>query len=351
MDSWLEQIQALLSTPANISNSLVHIKARPHICGLFCDGTRICAVGDNICSIQTPQHQQNLPIPIPTPKTVCAGLANSGANLCMMNKPNLLVDVQPCAPFTIAVATPSGQHSQNNVCRRRGLLPLPLLDSSFHYQTCYINPHTSDTFMSPQAIINSSNGSLDKWQMEGYTNGQPVLLTFYSPSGLLKISIWLEQQDGLYYCTTDTFTVDTNPWSNTTPFVGHLYHVPYRSLGNNGLDDTTSPHIYGLRHTALALIEEDSNNESDNKEYTISMPPTIRNTPPTPTTTASADKGENEDSMPPTIKHTPPPPTNTASLVALPTVPKTHTAPPVRSRLLVRPPNKAHQLELELWAA
>jgi hypothetical protein len=75
--AWLEQIQAPLPTPASVSNSLVHIKARPRICGLFGNGTRICAVGDKICSIQTPQHQQNLPIPIPTPKTACANLANS----------------------------------------------------------------------------------------------------------------------------------------------------------------------------------------------------------------------------------------------------------------------------------
>jgi hypothetical protein len=56
MDAWLEQIQAPLPTPASVSNSLVHIKARPCICGLLGDGARICAVVDKICSIQTPQH-------------------------------------------------------------------------------------------------------------------------------------------------------------------------------------------------------------------------------------------------------------------------------------------------------
>jgi hypothetical protein len=252
MDAWLEQLQALLPTPASICDSLVHIMVRPRICGLFGNGTRICAVGDTICSIQTLQHQQNLvPISIPTPKTACSGLVDSGANLCMTNNPNLLANVCPCALFTIAVATSNGQHLQTNVCHRRGLLPLPLLDGSFHYQTCYINLHASDTFIPPQAIIGSSNDSFDKWQMEGYTNGQPGLLTFYSPSSLLKISIHLEQQNSLYYCTTNTFTVDTNPWSTTSPFVGHHSHVPDHSLCTYGLNDATSLSLYGFENTHL----------------------------------------------------------------------------------------------------
>jgi hypothetical protein len=80
------------------------------------------------------------------------------------------------------------------------------------------------------------------------------------------------------------------------------------------------------------------------------MPPTIKNIPPPPTNTASADNEENKDSMPPTIKHIPPPPTNTASLVAPPTVPNTHTGPLVRSCVSVYPTNKACQLESELAA-
>jgi len=70
-------------------------------------------------------------------------------------------------------------------------------------------------FILPQAIIDSSAGSFDKWQMEGLSEGRPGHLSLFSPSGLLKMkmSIQLSQQDGLYYSTTDTFTVDTNPRS------------------------------------------------------------------------------------------------------------------------------------------
>ncbi len=55
-------------------------------------------------------------------------------------------------------------------------------------------------------------------------------------------------------------------------------------------------------------------------------------------------------SMSPTIKNTPPPPTNTASLIAPSTVPNTHTGPPVHSHVSVNPTNKAQQLKSELWA-
>jgi hypothetical protein len=64
-----------------------------------------------------------------------------------------------------------------------------------------------------------------------------------------------------------------------------------------------------------------------------------------------SDDKEYMDSMPPTIKNTPPPPTNTASLVAPPTVPNLHTGTPVRSCVSVRPTNKAPQLKSELWTA
>jgi hypothetical protein len=121
----------------------------------------------------------------------------------MTHNPSLLVDVPDCSPFTIALATLDGSHSHTNVCRQRGLLPIPLINGSFHYQMCFMNAHASDTFTSTQAIIDSSAGSFDRWPLDGYTNGRPGLLSIYSPLGLLKISIPLIQHDGLYFCNTD----------------------------------------------------------------------------------------------------------------------------------------------------
>jgi hypothetical protein len=186
-DSWTDEIRAQPPDTAGIQDSLVHIVARPQVCGIFGDGTRVC----------TFTNVDNTP---------CCGLCDSGANLCMTNKPNLLMDVRPCAPFTILLATSDGGHSHTNVCHHRGLLPLPLLDGRTYYQMCFVNPYASETFILPQAIIDSSAGSFEKWQMEGFSQGHPGVLSLYSPSFLLKMSIQLSQQDSLYYSSTDTST-------------------------------------------------------------------------------------------------------------------------------------------------
>jgi hypothetical protein len=185
------------------------------------------------------------------------GLCNSGANLCMTNNPNLLVDVRPCAPFTILLATSDGGHSHTNVCQCCGLLPLPLIDGTTYYQTCFVNPYALETFILPQAIINFSSGSFNKWQMEGFTQGHPGILLMYSPSGLFKMSIKLCQQDGLYYSTTDTFTVDTDPRSRCSPFIGSAF--------------TDAPDVH--------LIEEDniSDYSEASDDYEIPVDPTDTN--------------------------------------------------------------------------
>jgi hypothetical protein len=144
----------------------------------------------------------------------------------MTNNPNILVDVRPCEPFTILLATTDGGHSHTNVCRSRGLLPLPLLDGMSYYQTCFVNPYALETFIFLQAIVNSSAGTFEKWQLEGFSEGRPGILSMSSPSGLLKMSIRLSQQDGLYYSSMDTFTVDTNPRSHSSPFMGSAFTIP-----------------------------------------------------------------------------------------------------------------------------
>jgi hypothetical protein len=73
----------------------------------------------------------------------------------MTNNPNL-VDVCPCALFTISLATSNEGHSHTNVCQHRGLLPLPLINGTTYYQTCFVNPYALETFILPQAIIDSS---------------------------------------------------------------------------------------------------------------------------------------------------------------------------------------------------
>jgi hypothetical protein len=235
----------------------------------------------------------------------------------MTNNPNLLLDVHPCAPFTILLATSDGGHSHTNVCRRRGLLPLPLVDRTTYYQTCFVNPYASETFILPQAIIDSSGGSFNKWQMEGFTQGCPGILSMYSPLGLLKMSIKLCQKDGLYYSTTDTFTVDTNPRSRCSPFVGSTF-------------TNLAPDVH--------LIDEDnvSNCSKASDDYKIPVDATDTNNAHTVTAVDST--------APP--QQLPCIPTKSA-----PSAPRIQVPLLLRSRVRTRPTNVARQLESELWAA
>ncbi len=252
-----------------------------------------------------------------TDDTPSRGLCNSGASLCMTNNPNLLVDVRPCAPFMILLATSDGGHSHTNVCQRCGLLPLPLVDGTTYYQTCFVNPYALETFISPQAIIDSSGSSFNKWQMEGFTQGCPGILLMYSPSGLLKMSIKLCQQDGLYYSTTDTFTVDTNLRSRCSPFVGSAF-------------TNLAPDVH--------LIDEDdvSDCSKASNDYKIPVDPTDTND----THTATAADSTALPQQLPRI------PTKLA-----PSAPCVRVPPLLHFWVRTRPTNLAGQLELELWAA
>jgi hypothetical protein len=173
-NSWTDEIRAQIPQQMGLHNSLVHIVATPRVYGIFGDSTWVCAF-------------------TPTGATPHCGLCDSSANLCMTNNPNLLVDVCPCTPCKISLATTDSGHSHTNICQHRCLLPLPLIDGTTYYQTCFVNPYASETFISPQAIINSSNESFDKWQMEGFLQGRPGILSLYSPLGLLKMFIQLSQ--------------------------------------------------------------------------------------------------------------------------------------------------------------
>ncbi len=155
-----------------------------------CKGFRIALVPFN--AIQFQRRQEGLCIP---------GLGFNRYN--DMASALCLVDVCPCTPFTISLATSNGGQFHMNICKHCGHIPLPLVNGATYYQTCFVNPYASETLISPQAI----------WQLAGYSQGRPIILSIYSPLGLLKMSIELSQHDGLYYSTTDTFTIDTNPWS------------------------------------------------------------------------------------------------------------------------------------------
>jgi hypothetical protein len=110
-DVWVSEFIAELPPPLSVQDSLIHIVGCPRVCGIFGDNSRVYSYTQMAT----------------TPRT---GLCDSGANLFMTNNPNLLVDVRHCEPSSISLATSNGGHSHTNVCSRRGLLPLPLINST-----------------------------------------------------------------------------------------------------------------------------------------------------------------------------------------------------------------------------
>jgi hypothetical protein len=232
----------------------------------------------------------------------------------MTNNPNILVDVRPCKPFMILLATTDGGHSHTNVCRSCGLLPLPLLDGTSYHQTCFVNPYALETFISPQAIVNSSAGTFNKWQLEGFSEGRTGILLMYSPSGLLKMSIWLSQQDGLYYSSTDTFTINTNPCLHSSPFMGSAFTVP-------------PPDVH--------LI--DNNDDGNDNDSTCSNIPNIHQPPTAPDKINDKQPHPRREPLCPCKPVRQPTPQQPMMLS--------------RSRVTVRPTNLARQLESKLWAA
>jgi hypothetical protein len=294
-DARISAFMAELPPPLSVQDSSIHIVGCPRVYGIFGDKTRVYSYTHTA----TPPH---------------TGLCDSGANLCMTNNPHLLVDVRPCKPFSISLATSDGSNSHTNVCSRRGLLPIPLTDGTVYYQTCIINPYASETFISPQAIIDSSAGSFDKWQMKGFSQGRPGVLSLYSPSGILKMFIQLTQNDGLYYSPTDTFTVDTDPRSRSSPFIG----IAFTDL---------PPDTH--------LIDDDDNTacSADSDDDSVPAIPIFT----TPTTAVSTP-------------HSTAPLPQRINPIDDPVDPTPHGAP-TRSRVTVRLTNLARQLESKLWAA
>jgi hypothetical protein len=84
-------------------------------------------------------------------------MMDGGANICVTVILVLLVDVLTIPPFPILVATKSNQLSLNNCCTKHGYLLLMLDGGSVYYQICYYCANASETIISPDAILQSSD--------------------------------------------------------------------------------------------------------------------------------------------------------------------------------------------------
>ena len=139
------------------------------------------------------------------------GLADPGANICMTHDKSILLNLRLLpAPISVGVAVNSEGGVQQSKCTHVGDLPLRLEDGGYHYQRCYFNPNASETFISPQAIVESCP-PLRRWTMSGHSDRtQGGMLSFATESGDVYMSIPLINRGGLYFCE-DTFVMGKTP--------------------------------------------------------------------------------------------------------------------------------------------
>lgn len=154
------------------------------------------------------------------------GLIDPGANICMTHALALLHNVRRLrTPLAVGVALDNDSTPRQSVCTHVGELPLRLSDGNTHFQLCYYNPQATETFISPQAIVESSD-VLAHWSMQGSSlPNQGGSLRFESEDGHSTFEINLTRRNGLYYCSGDTFSPAPTPLGEVNSLRAHLHDL------------------------------------------------------------------------------------------------------------------------------
>jgi hypothetical protein len=148
-------------------------------------------------------------------------LMDCGAKICITGILSLFVDVVSIPPSTFLVATTLGSFLLDDCCTKRGLILLTLSVGLIFYQPCYDCKNAPKTIISPEAILAASDTCVH-WNHEGHKEDAPGSIQFMSSSGLYSITLELEKQDGLYYCSSDVFTVDHNLVRSPIPVIQRI---------------------------------------------------------------------------------------------------------------------------------
>ncbi len=108
----------------------------------------------------------------------------------------------------------------DNCCTARSRTPLQLDDGSIYWQVCYYCKNAVEAIISPQAIVDLSD-VFQSWHLTGYWHGAstPGYIRFDSHNGLLSMRMTLVLHDGLHYCPTNVYTVDSMPALRYSPTV------------------------------------------------------------------------------------------------------------------------------------
>ena len=108
-------------------------------------------------------------------------------------------------PILVAIA--GDTISSDDCCTKRGYTPLTLDDGTLYWQLCYYCANVVETIISPQAVIATRN-VFTSWTQTGYKDSRPGSIRFDSADGFLSMSLCLDYVDGLYYCSSNMYTID-----------------------------------------------------------------------------------------------------------------------------------------------
>jgi hypothetical protein len=147
-------------------------------------------------------------------------LLDSGANCSMTADITLLQNLQKLdQPIVIGLAITEDGETSATECTHVGDLEVLCDDGSTITTMCFYNPSASDTIVSPQSIIDQSN-IFDTWKQVGRRFGQPGSIEFHG-KGIVK-SLTLQQNNGLYYCNSQTFDIINDFDTKHLPTINRL---------------------------------------------------------------------------------------------------------------------------------
>jgi hypothetical protein len=138
-------------------------------------------------------------------------LIDGGSNICVTGDLHLLVDLIDIPTVAISIALDGARSLCDDTITKRGLLPLTLSDGTTYYQPCYYCANMIETIISPAAVLATSDQSFYWTQVGCKDQTTPGSLHFTSRDGQLSMTFDLEYREGLYYCTTDIYTVGVDP--------------------------------------------------------------------------------------------------------------------------------------------
>ncbi|KAL7528065.1 hypothetical protein ACHAWF_009840 [Thalassiosira exigua] len=213
-DAELDSILAELPSMPSLMDSVVHVVDRPRVLGL--------GLGRDRCSFARLRVSATALV-----APLAKGIIDGGSNICLTNTLALLLDVVDISPVPVSVAIEDDSPA-TFLCTAKGSLPLRMDNGTIHYQPTFYCADAVETIISPQAILNSRDDFVS-WTQCGYKDGRPGTLRFDSHDGLLTMSFKLDCIDGLYYCPTDAFTVDsTSPALPPVPALALTTVLPLR---------------------------------------------------------------------------------------------------------------------------